>query len=102
MSFTGNESEEITLAQATDWTAAYRTNNAGSVKAHFFGKTQLMKILNQTNCAGIRAYYAIDDAGVKQLVFVGADYNEKDLYNGVILERSSPCPNSCDPASPLY
>jgi hypothetical protein len=36
------------------------------------------------------------------LVFVGADANEKDLYHGVILDMSVPCPSCCDSTSPLY
>jgi hypothetical protein len=60
-----------------------------------------MEILNQENCVGIRAYYGIDGDGNKQLVFVGADQDEKDLFSGVILDKSVPCPNYCDSYSPL-
>ncbi|MES2678575.1 MAG: hypothetical protein V4635_01765 [Bacteroidota bacterium] len=102
MAFTGNESEIISLADATAWTAAYRSANPTSVKAHFFGKTQLMKILDQDDCAGIRAYYAIDDEDAKQLVLVGVNFLEKDQYTETILDRSHPCPNACDSTSPLY
>lgn len=101
MPFTGNESSAITLQQATDWTTTYRTQNSGAVKAHFFGKNKLMDLLDQPNCVGIRAYYAIDDNGAKQLVLVGATADEQDLYTGLILDHSSPCPTFCATASPL-
>ena len=101
MSFTGTESEVIALEDATDWTSNYRSDNPGEIKAHFFGKNKLNLILNQTGCVGIRAYYAIDKNGIKQLVFVGVDSSEEDLYNGVILDRSIPCPNHCGTSSPL-
>ncbi len=101
MAFTGNESEVITLQEAKDWTAAFRNSNPTSVKAHFFGRNQLMQILDQTDCAGIRAYYAIDNNGKKQLVLVGVDYDGKDQYTETILDRSEPCPQICDTSSPL-
>lgn len=101
MSFNGNESSQITLQVATEMTSAYRSSNPSQTKAHFFGKNKLMDILNQTDCVGIRAYYGIDANGNKQLVFVGADTDERDLYNGVILDQSMPCPTSCDSNSPL-
>ncbi|WP_317897097.1 hypothetical protein [Aurantibacillus circumpalustris] len=101
MSFNGNESSAISLAVATEMTSDYRTNNPNETKAHFFGKNKLMDILNQNGCVGIRAYYGIDADGNKQLVFVGADADEKDLYSGVILDMSAPCPSNCDNTSPL-
>jgi hypothetical protein len=102
MSFNGSESSVISLQDATDMTAEYRSSNPNEIKAHFFGKEKLMEILNQQGCMGIRAYYGIDSSGKKQLVFVGADANEKDLYHGVILDMSVPCPSCCDSTSPLY
>lgn len=102
MPFDGNESSPISLTDAEAWTANYRNSvTPGTTKAHFFGKNKLMNILNQSGCVGIRAYYAIDNTGAKQLVFVGANENEEDLYNGVILDNSIPCPDSCDLNSPL-
>ena len=95
MSFTGNEDHGITLTQASKWTRNYRTANPGAVKAHFYGKTAIQNILNQTGCVGIRVYYALDEAGVKQLVIVGATAEEIDLENGLLAERSRPCPPYC-------
>jgi len=101
MAFTGNESEIITLTEATDWTAAYRAANPGAIKAHYFGKNQLMKVLNQENCAGTRAYYAVNSDG-PQLILVGVDFAGKDMTTGIILDKALPCPSTCDPTSALY
>ena len=101
MSFNGNESSVITKQEAIDWTGNYRSANPNAVKAHFFGKNKLQDILNQEGCVGIRAYYAIDDDGKKQLVLVGANSSEQDLVDGVILDKSIPCPTACDTSSPL-
>lgn len=102
MAFDGNEGEFISLADARDWTANYRTDNPGETKGHFFGKNKIIEILNQSGCKGIRAYYATDENDAKQLIFVGVDASGEDLLSdGKILDRSWPCPNSCATLSPL-
>jgi len=101
MSFTGNENHDIPLAMAAEWTKNYRNATPNGTKAHFFGKEAILAILAQEDCVGIRIYYAKDDAGAKQLIVVGANAAENDLYQGLIAERSNPCPSSCSAANPL-
>lgn len=101
MSFTGNEDHSIPLSTAAAWTKNYRDTNPGTIKGHYFGKDIFQAILAQTNCVGVRIYYAIDDAGVKQLILVGVDANENDLYNGVLGDRSIKCPPTCGATNPL-
>ncbi|MCU0359740.1 MAG: hypothetical protein MUF75_03320 [Bacteroidia bacterium] len=101
MEFTGNESEQITKTEAIAWTTSYREAHPNSVRAHAFGKNKIQDLLNQSGCVGLRAYYAIDNTGAKQLVLVGVDQHGEDLYDGVILDRANPCPNDCAENSPL-
>ena len=102
MSFTGNEDHSIPLATASQWTKNYRdANPSGVTIAHFYGKEAIMAILSQANCVGIRIYYALDDNGAKQLILVGANAAENDLYNGLLAERSVKCPEQCSSANPL-
>lgn len=108
MSFTGNEDHSFPLDTAAEWTKNYRDANAASSAtttnpkiAHFFGKAAIQAILEQETCVGIRIYYALDAAGEQQLIVVGADANENDLYQGLLAERSNPCPSSCSAANPL-
>ena len=101
MAFTGNEGEELPLSTAAQWTANYRLENPNGVKAHFFGHVIIERILAQPGCVGIRCYYALDENGKQQLIIVGVDSNENDLYEGVIAERSIPCPPKCANGSPL-
>jgi hypothetical protein len=102
MAFTGNEAEQISLATAAAWTANYRAvAPAGAPLAHFFGKNIILQILDQEGCKGIRIYFAKDDDGKKQLVIVGADAEENDLYEGIIAERSIWCPPVCSTPNPL-
>lgn len=101
MAFTGDEAKEFPLNTAAAWTANYRKSNPEGIKAHFFGNKIINKILQQPGCVGIRCYYALDDKGVQQMIIVGADRDENDMYNGVIAEVSFPCPPYCPNSSPL-
>lgn len=101
MAFTGDEAEEFPLDTAAEWTANYRKANPGAVKAHFFGKEIIQRILDQDGCVGIRCYYALDENGVQQMIMVGADKDENDLYNGIIAEKAIFCPPYCSKGSPL-
>ncbi len=102
MAFTGNEAEEFPLETASEWTKNYReTINNGEPIAHFFGKDIIQRILNQPDCMGIRIYYALDENGKKQLIIVGANAEENDIYNGIIAERSYICPPYCSSGNPL-
>jgi len=101
MSFTGKEDHNISLATAAEWTANFRATNPPAPSAHFYGKNAIQAILNQPNCVGIRVYYALDSAGVKQLIIVGAKSDESDLYDGLLAERSAPCPPYCGSGNPL-
>lgn len=104
MAFTGNEAEEFPLETAAVWTKNYRaTINPGDKVSHFFGKKIIQNILDQEGCMGIRIYYALDEEGKKQLIIVGADAEENDIYTGIIAERSYYCPPYCPSnSSPLY
>lgn len=102
MAFTGNEAEEFPLETAAQWTKNYRdTIKAGETISHFFGKNIIQQILDQDGCMGIRIYYALDENGKKQLIIVGADAKENDIYTGIIAERSYICPPFCPQGSPL-
>ncbi len=101
MAFNGNEGAYITLSQGSAWTSTYRSANPTAVKAHFYGKTKLMEMLNQSGCVGIRMYRAIDDTGAAQLVLVGVTAAGTDMTSGLILDRSVLCPPYCDSGSGL-
>ncbi|UYZ62107.1 hypothetical protein [Hymenobacter weizhouensis] len=119
--FTGDEAGPIDLETAVDWTRRYREQNPKQVKAHFFGRNILEKILAQPGCMGLRIYYAIDPEDNKHLLVVGADATQTDQLPGtgilpgsdipfsdvsrradatggvdpIIAEMSIPCPNQC-------
>ncbi len=96
MAFNGDEGTVVSLNDASRWTANYRkTVPAGDIIAHFIGKEKLLDILNQEDCVGARIYYGIGDDGKKNLILVGAEANENDMVDGIIIERLFPCPPLC-------
>jgi hypothetical protein len=101
MSFNGTEGSPIDLNTAADLTANYRNANPNGLKARFFGKDILNQILAQDGCMGIRIYFGLDAANEAQLVIVGADANENDQINGIVGDRSFPCPSFCSSANVL-
>ena len=95
--FSGLENHDISLELASKWTKNFRTENPdpNAIKAHFFGKDCITKILEQEECVGIRMYYSIDDTEKKHLILVGVKEDGGDLYNGLIADRSFTCPPYC-------
>lgn len=110
--FNGTEGGPIPLPTAKEWTANYKkTIKPSEVRAHYFGSDVVQRLINEDKSVGIRAYYAIDDKGQKQLILVGVDENGNDLLpnessaaksttNGgpddpVIMDGSFPCPTYC-------
>ncbi len=83
--------------------------NPDDVMAQFTGRNVIEKILAQPGCVGIRTFYALNDMGIRQLIFVGVDGNgnnilEIDTINangkinknkGVIVSGGKICPPYC-------
>jgi hypothetical protein len=102
MSFNGSEGAFITLEEGSVMTANYRsTIQSGDTIGQFIGEEIIKRILAQKNCVGIRFYYAIDENGSKNLVCVGVDENENDLYEGLIADHFKKCPPFCSNSNPL-
>lgn len=70
------------LQQASAWTRNYRNQHPGGVKGHCLSAATLQAILGQPNCAGVRAYYGLDDTGAPKLILVGYDANDNDILEG--------------------
>lgn len=107
--FNGTEGNPLDLATAKRWTANFRETleNENEIQAHYFGSEIIQNILSQSNCVGIRVYYALDDNGEKKLLLVGVDSTGENLLpsaNGKVGEGddgktvgdySWPCPDYC-------
>ncbi len=104
-SFAGNEGDLISDAVSKQWMTNYTSQNPSSLIAHFFGFAILNKIMNQTDCIGIRMYYALNDSGIQQVLLVGVNSNGENILptstggrtadDGTIGDMSFPCPTYC-------
>jgi hypothetical protein len=102
MSFNGNEGEFVTLNDASRWTANYRnTIQRGDVIAEFLGKEKILELLSQEGCVGIRIYYGINDDGKKNVILVGADANQNDIEDGLLIDKGEFCPPFCSKRNAL-
>lgn len=99
--FNGDEGTFITQQEAKSMIERYLAGKpADTTKGVFFGKNKIMEILNQTDCVGIRIYFAEEELK-PQLVLVGAEANMDDQVNGRILDRGYLCPYHCAVGSSL-
>lgn len=97
-----DENHSITLEEAKALTKRYRDSSSfGGRNGGFFGADTLRRMLDQTDCVGIRYYYGLDADNAQLLVLVGATEDGEDLYNQELAEVSVPCPSICDNTSPL-
>jgi len=100
MSFNPNQNHSITLADASVMTKAYRDANLNSIIGGFFGKDAIQAILNQTDCVGLKYYFAMEN-GKLTLVLCGAKANEDDLYQGLLAEDATTQPPAAGINNPL-
>jgi hypothetical protein len=85
-SFSGNENHLIDTERAIELTERYRLSVAlDSHLGGFFGRQAIAKLLSQNACVGIRIYFAEEDDGKPSFVLVGADANNRDLFQGHLL-----------------
>ena len=84
----------IDVPEAQELITRYREQHPGSRTAGLFTRVPLDAILAQQGCVGVRVYFALNPDGTQCLVMVGVDAEKNDL-EGVIAERSFPCPPEC-------
>jgi hypothetical protein len=96
MEINNTSGEVITLEEAKQYTHSFQKLYPNEKKAFFVGKDQLLKILEQPDCLGIRIYNGYnDDEKVSNKVLIGVDSLGNDMEEGVILEKLIPCPPIC-------
>ncbi|HEY6081829.1 MAG TPA: hypothetical protein VIU45_00140 [Chitinophagaceae bacterium] len=78
--FNGHEGSPISLENASAKTAAFRNKYPGEIKANFYGRDIIERILHEPGCVGIRIYNAINPlTGNLDVVLVGADADQNDI-----------------------
>lgn len=96
--FTGKEEHKISFKKAQALVKAYQKNQAKKkVKALYFSRDAIGKILKQKGCLGLRIYYAKKPTGANTLVMTGVDKKGNDITKGLLAEFGFPCPPYCPP-----
>ena len=96
--FTGLEDHTIEMTEASRLTTNFRRSaGKGAIKGGVFGRAALEQVLGQEGVVGVRYYYAQENNGRPVMVIVGVDEQGRDLVEGVVCERSMPCPPFCGP-----
>ena len=91
----------ISLAAAAALTKRHRDAKPGAEKSGAFHKDQVLKLLDQPGCVGLRIHYGRNADGTQALVLTGIDGAASDLTGGTILEQHLPCPPYCGDDNPL-
>lgn len=91
----------ISLAAAAALTKRHRDAKSSDVKAGAFDKDQVLQLLNQAGCVGLRIHLAKQADGAPTVVLTGMDASDNDLTQSIILEQWLPCPPFCGTANPL-
>lgn len=94
MSFTGNEDHTIPVKDAAAMNKRFRDTYTDQPKGIYFSQSTLNDVLAQSNCVGIRFYFALDDSGQMRLTFCGVLANEDDII-GIVGDGGMLCPPHC-------
>jgi hypothetical protein len=92
---------EIGLTEARELIVRSKRQNPGSKSAAMFTRVPLDRILAQKGCTGVRMYYGLNPDGSRTLIMVGVDEQGNDLDEGIIADRTFPCPPYCTMDSAL-
>jgi len=91
-----NSGEFISLAQAISYVEAFRKFDPDGIHAYNVDGSKLQQVLDQQDCVGVRIYNGYDEAEKRiNLVIIGVDSGNRDMDNGLILEKFSICPPNC-------
>lgn len=97
-----NAGEVITLAEAIDFTHAYQEEYPDSTKAYLVDVDKLNLITEQEDCVSVRIYNGYDTTtNTTNLVMVGVNSQGEDMTEGIIIEKTRPCPPFCPDKSSL-
>lgn len=91
----------ISLADAAALTKRYQLANPKGIKAGAFHADQVLAMLTQAGCVGLRVYYGLNADGSSTLVLTGMDKADNDLTQGTLLQFVFPCPPFCGPGNSL-
>lgn len=103
---TESDADSMEIPAAKHWIDNYNLGNPTGVQAHFFGYQIIKQILSENGCVGLRCYYALNDAGIQQLLLIGVTSTGQNILplssfggrtedDGTIADLSYICPTHC-------
>lgn len=90
----------ITLQAAAAITRRHREAHVAGVKSGAFDKDQVLALLGQSGCVGLRIHFGQEEDGSPTLLLTGIDAEGTDITT-TVLEEWWPCPPYCGAANPL-
>jgi hypothetical protein len=111
--FTGSERGiDLTLEQAKKKVQKFNCNRKkDDIKAHYFSKALLRKLLEQDDAVGIRVYYGMNEKADLDALIVGVSKNGENIINqptrgdkdaagsSGYYSSAQPCPRWCPTAT---
>ena len=111
-------SQFIDLAEAAAMTKEFRSEKENILDTNFknldilpvcetFDAAQVVSMLKNPECTGLRIYYGMDEHNKIHAILVGVNSEDEDILppsdepENYILERSRRCPMYCPPPSGL-
>lgn len=98
-----NDINTISLNTAKEWAARWRANSG--LKGFWIPKEDIAQMWAHQGEVDIRAYLGVDSEGEPKLMLVGVVEGKDQINEGekhFIYDFTKPCPNVCDPTSPLF
>jgi len=111
------DSHSISLEVAVEMTTLYRENRPAILKPEYstdilalnesFNKEDVLSLLEENGCAGLRIYYGMSPDLNIHAILVGVNEAGEDILpdekmlDAIILEDSRRCPVECPPDSVL-
>ncbi len=90
----------VTLQAAAAMTRRHREAGVSAIKSGAFDKAQVLEVLAQGGCTGLRIHFGLAEDGNPTLMLTGMDAQGNDLTTSV-LDVMWPCPPYCGAANAL-
>ena len=98
MKNTEQENYFISFEEGASMTQRYRDSMQPSqIKGGFISKEDLIALLNQNDCNGIRVYFGLNENNGQELVFAAVNDFGNDIIgeNKLCIGNMSKCPPNC-------